>query len=103
MFSLDFKEFVSCLSILNRGSMREKVSWVFRLYDVDGDGVVNITEMKQILKSAHAEEEDIQKIDELFRKMDVDKDGMVTREEFIGHSLRDNILLNLLGWGDDDQ
>ena len=83
--------------------MSEKVRWVFRLYDIDGDGFINVNEILEILKSAHLEENDTVKIVELFKKMDVNHDGVLSRDEFISQSMADDTLVRLLGWGTDDE
>ena len=36
--STSFKDYVEALSILVRGSIKEKLHWIFRFYDVDEDG-----------------------------------------------------------------
>ena len=81
--------------------MKEKIRWVFRLYDIDGDGFINVNEILEILKSANIEH--APKIVEVFKKMDVNKDGVLSRAEFMSQSLRDDTLVRLLGWGDDEE
>jgi len=41
-FLIRSKDFVTGLSVLARGTVQEKLEWVFRLYDLDGDGVVRV-------------------------------------------------------------
>ena len=43
---LDFKEFLIGLHITSSGTKEEKCSWLFRMYDLDGDGVIDHQEMK---------------------------------------------------------
>ncbi|KAG7255657.1 hypothetical protein CRUP_005811 [Coryphaenoides rupestris] len=57
--SIKFEDFVTALSILLRGSVREKLQWTFNLYDINHDGYINK------------------------EKMDKNRDGVVTLEEFI--------------------
>jgi len=35
------QDFVTALSILLRGSVREKLQWTFNLYDINHDGYIN--------------------------------------------------------------
>ncbi|KAI4899897.1 hypothetical protein NFI96_003345 [Prochilodus magdalenae] len=39
--SIKFEDFVTALSILLRGSTREKLQWTFNLYDINKDGYIN--------------------------------------------------------------
>ena len=54
-FDTGFKpqDLVSNLSILSRGTIREKLLWVFRLYDTDQDGVISLLDLKNILTSIY--------------------------------------------------
>ena len=39
------------LSILERGTLRERMEWVARLYDLDGDGVISAEELEDVIFS----------------------------------------------------
>ena len=77
--------------------MKEQIKWLFRLYDINGDGFLNISEILEILKSADLEEGYTTRIVELFQKMDINNDGVLSREEFINQSLNDNTFVSILG------
>ena len=73
------------------------------MYDVDGNGSVDLTEMTGILRSLYkmmgpggrqdrAEERALV----IFQRMDVNNDGRVTRAEFVRTCLNDQKLLELL-------
>ncbi|KAL8040883.1 hypothetical protein ABFX02_10G129200 [Erythranthe guttata] len=48
---LNFKEFVAFLSSFSsRASMQQKVEFIFRVYDSDGNGKVTFNEMLDILR-----------------------------------------------------
>ena len=96
-FHLDFREFVLCLSITTRGTEKEQIKWIFRLYDIDGDGFIEIEEILEVLKSANLEERYTAKIVELFDQMDLNKDGVLSKEEFISQSMTDNTSVRILG------
>ncbi|KAF3841364.1 hypothetical protein F7725_007226, partial [Dissostichus mawsoni] len=92
--SIKFKDFVMGLSILLRGTLREKLEWTFHLYDINKDGYINREEMTEIVRAIYdmmgkftypAIKGDVpqQHVDAFFRKMDKNKDGVVTLEEFI--------------------
>ena len=76
------------------------------MYDVDGNGWIDLLEMTKIVKSiykmmgpnhqANLLESPAKRAEDIFRRMDVDNDGRVTRQEFVRCSLNDPRLLELL-------
>lgn len=90
---INFEEFLGILSRVARGSVQEKLSWVFALYDVDGDGRISRAEMVAVVRaiyelvggaappaqglSAAAEDH----VDRIFPLMDANADGVVTPDE----------------------
>ena len=77
---------------------------MFSMYDVDGNGWVDLAEMTLIVASifkvvgdpAGAAASPEQRAADIFRIMDVNNDGRVTRAEFVRTCLNDQKLLNLL-------
>jgi Ca2+-binding EF-hand superfamily protein len=74
---LCFQDFVVGLSILIRGSLEEKLRWVFTLYDQDRDGLISREEMEDVVGSVFdlmgrtgetAQEEEIisERVDRIF-------------------------------------
>jgi len=47
------QEFVLGLSLLLRGTLREKLEWAFTLYDINGDGVITSDEMYSIISAVY--------------------------------------------------
>lgn len=47
------QEFLSILSKVSRGSVEEKLQWVFGLYDLDGDGLISKEEMFDVVSSIY--------------------------------------------------
>ena len=42
---------MATLSIMERGSVRERMHWVARLYDIDGDGYISVEELEDVIYS----------------------------------------------------
>ena len=78
------------------------------MYDVDGNGWVDLAEMTKIVKSIFKMigrgakqskdpfETPEKKAEDIFRRMDINSDGRVTRQEFVETCLNDSKLLELL-------
>ena len=88
---IDFKEFMTVLYTLSKGTPEQNLEQIFRVFDIDNDQKITKDEMKKIVKtlmtlmSAKEKSElaDIYVSDYAFAEMDLDKDGSVTKEEFV--------------------
>ncbi|GFS61428.1 kv channel-interacting protein 4 [Trichonephila inaurata madagascariensis] len=92
--AITFTDFVIGLSVLARGSLQEKLRWVFSLYDINGDGYITKDEMSRIVTSIYdmmgksmdpplEESTTRDHVERVFQKLDLNKDGVVTMEEFM--------------------
>ncbi|CAD5125638.1 DgyrCDS13837 [Dimorphilus gyrociliatus] len=86
---IDFKEFMTTLSVTCRGSTEERLYWVFDMYDIDGTGALTRDEVIKVLKAVFrmkgkeaAEEKACVQADSIFQKLDKDKDGLISKDEF---------------------
>ena len=77
--------------------MKEQIRWIFRLYDINGDGLLHIHEILEILRSANLENEYTETVTELFQRMDTNNDGVLTMDEFINQSMDDFTFVKVLG------
>jgi Ca2+-binding EF-hand superfamily protein len=50
---VNFEDFLLGLSILSRGSVDEKLRWIFNLYDINRDGKITKDELEQIVTSVY--------------------------------------------------
>ena len=77
------------------------------MYDVDGNGYIDILEMTKLVSSiykmigtvqAHLlnDETPLERAQAIFQRMDVNDDGKVTKDEFTKTCLEDKNLLDLL-------
>ena len=83
-----------------------KRAYCSSMYDVDGNGWIDLLEMTKIVKSIYAMmgpnnraglvETPEQRAEDIFRRMDANSDGRVTRQEFVRCCLNDPKLLELL-------
>ena len=103
---IDFKDFLLAIDVTAAGTPEEKLKWAFRMYDVDGDGVINQEEMTTVVQEIYdmlgpgvtkqidtAEE----RAKNIFKRMDENNDGSLTEEEFLKGCLQDEELLKMLG------
>ncbi|XP_055607576.1 Kv channel-interacting protein 4 isoform X1 [Uranotaenia lowii] len=105
---LSFENFVQGLSILSRGSLEEKLSWTFSLYDINHDGKITREEMTDIVTAVYelmgaredggSDETLIKsKVEQIFEKMDANHDGVITIEEFLDCCRKDKLISDSMG------
>lgn len=102
---INFEDFAIGLSILLKGSIEDKLKWIFSVYDVNKDGVLSKTELKDLTTSIYdlmgnptgekhkseASEQMICARAELsFQRMDVDEDGVVSFQDFLDFCKNDS-------------
>ena len=88
---IDFTEFMLVFHIMSNGTVEEVLTKIFRVFDVNGDGVISIKDMNKLIKDMYGllktEDPTIAAKDMIaktaFAEMDKNKDGKVTKEEFV--------------------
>lgn len=85
--NIDFREFIDGLSIFsNNASIKDKLKFIFKIYDIDRDGFISNGELFLVLKmmvGKNLEDEQLQQIvDKTIMENDDDEDGMLNLEEF---------------------
>ncbi|CAD6184994.1 unnamed protein product [Caenorhabditis auriculariae] len=103
--TINFQEFVKALSILCRGTMDEKLDWLYKLYDPKDKGEVTwhrlyyvITSMDDLMgrkaKPSYTREQKHERASQVFQKFDVGNKGRITKEDFIRICKTDRTILN---------
>jgi len=97
---ISFKEFVLLIRVMSDDSSVDKIKWAFTTYDENGDGLINVEEMKSFVASVFEmmkREGDGEKLaEELMTKLDANQDGKVSLEEAVNACVGDDQLLGLL-------
>ncbi|ANZ73505.1 N-myristoylated calcium-binding protein [Komagataella phaffii CBS 7435] len=104
---IDFKEFITALSVTSRGSMEEKLLWSFKLYDLNNDGFIDHDEMLAIVTSIYqmigsmvelSEDEKTPelRVEKIFNLMDKNEDGKISLQEFQERCKLDPSIINAL-------
>ncbi|XP_015587745.1 EF-hand calcium-binding domain-containing protein 1 [Cephus cinctus] len=93
------------LDVFLRGSLRERMEFCFRVYDLNGDGYITKDEMFQLLKNCLIKQpgeedpdEGVRDLSELaLKKLDVDHDGKVSFEDYELAIKEEPLLLEAFG------
>ncbi|VVD05745.1 unnamed protein product [Leptidea sinapis] len=90
--SLKFEPWAKGLSVILKGTLEEKRTFCFRVYDLNSDGFITKDEMFILLKNSLLKQPGDEDPDEgvrdlvelVLRKLDVDKDGKVSMDDYRG-------------------
>ncbi|XP_043216080.1 calsenilin-like [Amphibalanus amphitrite] len=97
---INFEEFLSSLSLVARGSLHDKIAWIFSLYDINHDGFITKHEMTEVVSAiyellGHAIEPVLdagsveRHVNAVFDLIDTNGDGVITLDEMERWCTRD--------------
>lgn len=84
----NFRQFAELIAVFShRASPQSKREFLFRVYDMDGDGVLgrnDLTQVMQLLLGEHDDGGNLLKrvVDDIFKRADKNGDGVISTEEF---------------------
>ena len=80
--SIGFDEFVNLMSkIYKNTDTEEEILEAFKVFDRDGNGLIDAAELKYVLTNLGEKLMD-EEVDEMFEKVDLNGDGMISYKEF---------------------
>ena len=101
--SLNFYEFMQIKKAMELTEIEEKMEWVFKIFDIDGQGYIDVLELKDVIegvfkmvgKKIH-EDEVMDCVAEIRYAIDDDRDWKITKDEFVTNGLKSKFIFNLL-------
>ncbi|KAJ8905395.1 hypothetical protein NDN08_001902 [Rhodosorus marinus] len=87
LHNTNFRQFVNFLGVLSPNAQKSaKIDFAYRIYDVDGDGVINASDLQTILRMMvgdNLKDETLDEITEMIiSNADLDGDKVINRSEF---------------------
>ena len=93
--SISFNEFVLGTATLLNGTIDEKLSLLFDINDVDGNGQMDISEVLNAIKNANESfKAQAQFAANVLHSIDLNEDGDISRREFQNALKQDPVLLD---------
>ncbi|CAF0814664.1 unnamed protein product [Adineta steineri] len=100
-----FEDIIVTLSVLTRGSIEDRINWVFDLYDLNKDGVLTRLELVQMVAAIFQLILPVSKMNfasitnmieertnQIFKNWDIDGSGHIYREDFLRYCLQDETI-----------
>jgi len=97
---VDFGEFLIAFWIKAKGSVRNKLVWLFDVYDIDKSGFISMTELTHMLRLVFSlksmNDDPVERAQYVMGLVDCNSDGQLSRLEFVEGCMMDDELRELL-------
>lgn len=104
---ITFADYAHALSNLLRGTIEEKINFIFRLYDLNNDNVITLDELSRIffavyrllgdnVNEKHDQLTYEQQAERLYKKIDLADAGAITREQFMAYCIKDATIVQTI-------
>ena len=101
--TMDFSEFVIAEAAVTLASPREKLNWIFSVFDKDGGGVIDHREMRDVVIGLFTmagirihEDILVDRLKEMLEAIDIDGDGEIEKEEFIKNAMKCGFICDIV-------
>ena len=101
--NMDFTEYVLAEDAVGLASPREKLNWIFNVFDKDGGGVIDHKEMRDVVLGLFTmagirihEDILVDRLKEMLEATDMDGDGEIEREEFIKNAMKRGFICDIV-------
>ncbi|XP_069798359.1 guanylyl cyclase-activating protein 2 isoform X2 [Narcine bancroftii] len=108
--TIDFLEYVAALNLVLRGNLEHKLKWTFKVYDKDGNGCIDKTELLEIVESIYRLKKACHEVlddgvpllspeevvDRIFDLVDENGDGHLSLDEFVDGARKDSWVMKML-------
>ena len=101
---IDYIEYLIAISVISRGSIREKLRMSFEIFDLDKNGTIDQNEMKSLIeaiydiigeKNRHGDNSPSVRVKHIMKQFDKNNDGILNIDEFISGCINDTCLRSL--------
>ena len=100
--TMNFSEYMLAKNALKLNTLQDKLNWIFCVFDQDGGGTIEISEIEDIVVGIFnfagiKPQEDILEacIKDVRDSIDVNGDGSITKDEFIKFAKRSKFIKNM--------
>ena len=107
--TMDFNEFMMASNCTHLSSAKDKLEWIFKVFDEDGGGSIDIDEVIKLvigLFNMNGKEEDkevlLACVLDILEVIEVDSNGEITRDEFVNNAMKSGFIQNILGGEEKD-
>jgi len=101
---MNFYEFSLAINCKNFTEPKEKLTWIFNVFDADGGGVIDLDEIiKLVIGLVHMSDVEADRevllacVQDILEAVDENNDGEISRAEFVENAMRSGFIRNLIG------